>query len=128
MQGRHSLGGDLKLAAIKIINQIRRIRENLRRLPEDNNLVPMEIEDVTDQTNQAMIASGARQLVMKEYARPIISTAVLCILLGDAARNCELKNVHFTMLPSFYGMPNEDPLSSYGISMQHCILFCCKVL
>ena len=33
-----------------------------------------------------------------------------CIQLGEAARNYELKNVHFTMFPSFYGIPNEDLL------------------
>ena len=33
-----------------------------------------------------------------------------CIQLGEAVRNYEMKNVHFTMLPSFYGIPNEDPL------------------
>ena len=59
MQCRHSLGGDLMLA-IENINQIRRIRENLRRLAEDNNLVPTEIEEGTDQTNQAMTACGER--------------------------------------------------------------------
>ena len=47
---------------------------------------------------------------MKEYARPIIGTVVSCIQLGEAARNYELKNVNFTMLSSFYGIRNEDPL------------------
>ena len=47
---------------------------------------------------------------MKEYARPIIGTVVSCIQLGDAARNYEFKNVHFTMLPSFCSILNEDPL------------------
>ena len=109
MQGRHSLGGDLTLANDNI-NQIRRLREHLRRLAEDHNLVPTEIEDGTDQLNQTIAAGGERQLVMKEYARPIIGTNVSYIQLGDATRNYKLKNVHFTMLPSFYGIPNEDPL------------------
>ena len=47
---------------------------------------------------------------MKEYAQPIIGIVVSCIQLGEAARNYELKNVHFTMLRSIYGIPNEDPL------------------
>ena len=34
-----------------------------------------------------------------------------CIQLSLAARNYELKNIHFTMLPSFYGLPLEDPLT-----------------
>ena len=33
-----------------------------------------------------------------------------CIQLGDTTRNYELKNVHFTILPSFYDIPNEDTL------------------
>ena len=33
-----------------------------------------------------------------------------CIQLNEAARNYELKNVHFTMLSFFYGIANEDPL------------------
>ena len=57
-----------------------------------------------------MAASGERQLVMKEYARPIIGTVVSCIQLGDATKNYKLKNVHFTMLPSFYDISNEDSL------------------
>ena len=48
--------------------------------------------------------------MIKEYTRPIIGTTVSCIQLGHAARSYELKNIHFTMLPSFYGIPNEDPL------------------
>ena len=57
-----------------------------------------------------MAASGGRQLVMMQYARPIIGTAKSCIQLGEATHNYELKNVHFTMLSSFYGIPNEDSL------------------
>ena len=82
----------------------------MRRLAEDHNLVPTKIEEETAQLNQAMAAGGERQLVMKEYARPIISTIMSCIQLGEVAHNYELKNVHFTMLPYFYGISNEDPL------------------
>ena len=57
-----------------------------------------------------MVVGGERQLVMKEYAWLIIGTTMSCIQLGEAARNYELKNVHFTMLPSFYGIPNEASL------------------
>ena len=67
MQGRRSLGGDLTLAN-ENINQIRRITERLRRLAEENNLVPMETEEGTDQINQVMAATGERQLVIKKYA------------------------------------------------------------
>ena len=67
MQGRRSLGRDLTLAN-ENINQIRRITERLRRLAEENNLVPMETEEGTDQINQVMAATGERQLVIKKYA------------------------------------------------------------
>ena len=44
MQGRRSLGGDLTPADDNI-NQIRRLRKHLRRVAEENNLVPIEIEE-----------------------------------------------------------------------------------
>ena len=109
MQDRHSLGGGF-MPGNNNINQIRRLREHLKRLAEEHNIVPTVIEEGNNQANQPMAASGERQLVMKEYARPIINTVVSCIQLGEAARNYELKNIHFTMFPSFYDIPNEDPL------------------
>ena len=57
-----------------------------------------------------MAIDGERQLVVKEFARAIIGIGMSCIQLGEATQNYELKNVHFTILPSFYGIPNEDPL------------------
>ena len=109
MQGMRSLGGDLTPADDNI-NQIRRLKEHLRRVAKEGNLIPIETKEGTHQANQVMATSGGRQLVMKEYAQPIISTAMSCIQLGEAAWNYELKNFHFTMLPSFHGIPNEDPL------------------
>ena len=47
MQGRHSLGGDL-VPANDNINQIRRLREHLRRLAEVSKLIPIEIEEETN--------------------------------------------------------------------------------
>ena len=64
--------------------------------------------------NQAMVVGGEQQWMIKEYARPIIGTTVSCIQLGEAALNYELKNVHLTMLPSFYGIPNKDLLIFIG--------------
>ena len=86
MQGRRSLGGDLAPAKDNI-NKISRLSEHLRRLAEENNLVPIEIKEETSQTNQAMAAGGERQWIMKEYARPIIGTTVSCIQLGEIGRN-----------------------------------------
>ena len=109
MQGRHSLRGHLEPTNDNI-NQIKRLRKRLRIVAEDNNLVPTEVEEETNQEHHPMAASGDRQLEMKEYARPITGTIVLCIQLGDAACSYKLKNVHFTMFSSFYGILNEDLL------------------
>ena len=109
MQGRHSLGGDLAPANDNI-NQIIRLGKRVRRLVENHNLVPMIIEEETNQDNQIMAADGERQLVMKKYAWPITGTVVSCIQLSEAAQNYKLKNVHFTIFSSFYGIPNEGPL------------------
>ena len=79
-------------------------------LTEDNNIVPTEVEKKTKQINQAMAIGGEKQLVMKEYARTIIGIVVSCMQLCEVACNNELKNVHFTMLPSFYDTRNAGPL------------------
>ncbi|CAL9001024.1 unnamed protein product, partial [Prunus brigantina] len=42
---------------------------------------------------------------------PTIPASPSSILLPTAARNYELKSSHLNMLPSFYGLPNEDPLT-----------------
>ena len=59
MYARRSLGGDLT-STNKNINQIRRIRERLKWLVEENNLVPTETEEAADQINQAMATDGER--------------------------------------------------------------------
>ena len=51
----------------------------MRKVAEENNLVPAEVKEETNLINQVMATDGERQLVMKEYARPIIGTAVSCI-------------------------------------------------
>ena len=59
MQGRRSLGRDL-MPANENIHQIRRLRERLRRLSKNHNLVPTEVEEGTNQANQTMAAGGER--------------------------------------------------------------------
>ena len=51
------------------------------------------------------------RIEMREFAKPLVGTSRSCIRLGEAARNYELKGMYYDMLPSFYGMPTEDPLS-----------------
>ncbi|CAN6697883.1 unnamed protein product [Malus baccata var. baccata] len=48
---------------------------------------------------------------LEDFAQPIIPNSPSCILLSTEARNYDLKSSHFHMLPSFYGIPNEDPLA-----------------
>ena len=63
MQSRRSLGGDLT-SANDNINQIRRLREHLRRLAEEHNTIPTVIEEDNNRANRSMVASGERQLVI----------------------------------------------------------------
>ena len=48
---------------------------------------------------------------MREIQRPVIRASPSCIRLSPAARNYELKNIHFNTLPSFNGLPGEDSLT-----------------
>ncbi|CAH9079820.1 unnamed protein product [Cuscuta epithymum] len=61
---------------------------------------------------------GDAQL-MKEFGRPTVGASPSCIVLSEAARNYDLKTVHFNQLPSFYGLSSEDALifirDFYGI-------------
>ncbi|XP_031120199.1 uncharacterized protein LOC116023344 [Ipomoea triloba] len=60
--------------------------------------------------------------LMKDFGRPQVGGSPSCIVLTDAARNYELKTVHYNQLPSFHGSANEDALTFirdfYGI-VQH---------
>ena len=42
---------------------------------------------------------------------PTIPTSLSSIVLLAAARNYELKNIHFNMMPFFHGLSSEDPLA-----------------
>ena len=111
MHGRRSLGNPLT----PYVNKFHKFKKVSTKLdsthqpvfepniePSLNPLLePKEMEE-----NQPM-----RETTMKEFARPVIGTATAAIQLGEAARNYDLKNIHFSMLPSFYGLPNEDSLS-----------------
>ena len=51
------------------------------------------------------------RMSMREIQRPVIGVSPSCIWLSPAVRNYEVKNIHFTMLPSFHGLPSKDPLT-----------------
>lgn len=61
-------------------------------------------------TSKAKMAEFRAQM-MSDFACPVVEPSLLCIELSQAARNYELKNLHFSMIPSFNGMTEEDPLS-----------------
>nr|GLL39652.1 uncharacterized protein LOC109169442 [Ipomoea trifida] len=64
--------------------------------------------------------------LMKDFGRPQVGGSPSCIVLTDAARNYELKTVHYNQLPSFHGSASEDALTFirdfYGI-VQHFPLY-----
>ncbi|XP_057784814.1 uncharacterized protein LOC131002341 [Salvia miltiorrhiza] len=55
--------------------------------------------------------AAVNQRSMRDFARPVVEPETSSIVLGDAAKNYVLKPMHFSQLPSFYGMPSEDVLN-----------------
>ncbi|XP_057808488.1 uncharacterized protein LOC131022965 [Salvia miltiorrhiza] len=55
--------------------------------------------------------AAVNQRSMRDFARPVVEPKTSSIVLGDAAKNYVLKPMHFSQLPSFYGMPSEDALN-----------------
>ena len=51
------------------------------------------------------------RMSLRDIQRPVIGTSPSCICLTPAACNYELTSIHFNMLPSFHGLPSEDPLT-----------------
>ena len=47
---------------------------------------------------------------MKEFSLPVVGAHPSAIALNAAQRDYELKNLHYNILPSYYGKPNEDAL------------------
>lgn len=51
--------------------------------------------------------SFPREMAMKEYARLIIGNATTSsIQLEEKVKNYKLKNINYSMLPYFYGIPS----------------------
>lgn len=65
-------------------------------------------EASSDQEEEEEMAANE---FMGELDIPTIPASPSSILLPTVARNYELKSSHLNMLPSFYGLPNEDPLT-----------------
>ncbi|CAL8119103.1 unnamed protein product [Prunus armeniaca] len=69
---------------------------------------PSNSKSSSDQEEEEEMAANE---FMGDLDIPTIPASPSSILLLTAARNYELKSSHLNMLPSFYGLPNEDPLT-----------------
>jgi len=69
---------------------------------------PSNSEPSSDQEEEQEMAANE---FMGDLDIPTIPASPSSILLPTVARNYELKSSHLNMLPSFYGLPNEDPLT-----------------
>ncbi|KAI5343486.1 hypothetical protein L3X38_011362 [Prunus dulcis] len=82
---------------------------------EDNSSSSPTSVDSFDNSNsdreEEMAGNNDDNRALQDYAQPVIPNSPSCILLPTEARNYDLKSSHFHMLPSFYGLPNEDPLA-----------------
>ncbi|KAI5335268.1 hypothetical protein L3X38_025401 [Prunus dulcis] len=82
---------------------------------EDNSSSSPTSVDSFDNSNsdreEEMAGNNDDNRALEDYAQPVIPNSPSCILLPTEARNYDLKSSHFHMLPSFYGLPNEDPLA-----------------
>ena len=61
--------------------------------------------------NQPQPPLAAPRVNLRAIQRPVIGASPLCIRLSDAARNYELKTLHYNILPSFHCLLHEDSLS-----------------
>ena len=98
-----------ELGRFERANRATRRREQMAehpRPPHDGNEARLEQLPGEGVANQMPVRTSLRDI-----QRPVIGTSPSCIRLSPAARNYELKNIHFNMLPSFNGLPSEDPLT-----------------
>ncbi|CAH9104590.1 unnamed protein product [Cuscuta epithymum] len=93
---RKQLNADLEPLDLEIERTFRQ-RKARRRLVMAN-----------DNNNRQVVVPPPPRL--RDIQRPVIAANPSCILLSDAARNYELKNIHLNMLPSFNGLGTEDAL------------------
>ncbi|CAN6570907.1 unnamed protein product [Malus baccata var. baccata] len=68
-------------------------------------------EHINSKREEEMAVNQDELRALEDFAQPIIPNSPSCILLSTEARNYDLKSSHFHMMPSFYGIPNEDPLA-----------------
>ncbi|KAB2629192.1 hypothetical protein D8674_033987 [Pyrus ussuriensis x Pyrus communis] len=82
---------------------------------EEERISPSSTSKGSEQFNwereEEMAGNQDELRALEDFAQPIIPNSPSCILLPTEARNYDLKSSHFHMFPSFYGLPNEDPLA-----------------
>ena len=109
---------------VELGQRIERLKGNTldNFVPSSSSLVREEEEGTSSSSTSAtsehihweregMAANQDELRALEDFAQPIIPNSPSCILLSTEARNYDLKSSHFHMLPSFYGIPNEDPLA-----------------
>lgn len=122
MQGHRSRGNNLA-PFIDNIQQINRHpREDLQPFGESSDedhsvrefpshMDDREIDQNMDEAPRERAQQRAHWTLFGDITLLVIRASSSCIQLGDATRDYELKVVHLNQLPSFYGIPNEDPLN-----------------
>jgi len=118
MRGWRSIKGDVLPLDDKVdqIGKKRSSHKDSRRIDSgyesDSNESKSSTSDQESQEKQQeemALQPNARPL--EEYVRPTISTLPSSIALPMEAINYELKNLHFSVLPEFHGLPSEDALT-----------------
>nr|GMD12751.1 uncharacterized protein LOC109169442 [Ipomoea batatas] len=107
MQGRRSL----KPTLLTLDDYIDRKKK--KRLPVENpSFEPKETNTTMDALPQPPQPNPQpNPRLKKDFGRPQVGASPSCIVLTDAARNYELKTVHYNQLPSFHGSASEDALT-----------------
>ena len=108
MQGRRSLDNPVEPVNfnIQLIGRKRREPEII----EEFSSASESSENTANMSEDKEFNSNMQRRLNKDIHRPVIGPSPLCIVLDDASRNFEIKTVHFNILPSFHGMPSEEPL------------------
>ena len=106
MHGRRSLGSPL-LPFVDNINRMTRL-PTMRDSPR--GLSDLEIGSTSSSSSSEGPDQEMDRRMMKEFSLPTVGSHPSAILLDDAQRNYELKNLHYNTLPHFGGALSEDCL------------------
>ena len=102
MHGRRSLGRALH-PVLDNINCVARIIRHF----EDTTQLNQRMEN---QEHHEPPANQGQRMTMGEYAFPTIGNQPSPIVLDPMLRRYKLKSMHINLLPSFYGLLNEECL------------------